>query len=107
MKFGIILKELRVKNRLTQDYIAKYLGVTRPNITQYEMGLYEPSIETLNKLAKLFRVDVSYLMGQKSVMKVPIVGISSCGRPTSNDSQENDRFANYNGEYWNKDLYCV
>jgi hypothetical protein len=42
-----------------------------------------------------------------NIKKVPIIGTSSCGKPTSDGNQETNRYVNYNGEYWNKNLYCV
>lgn len=58
------LKEERKKAKLTQEEVAKYLGVTRPAYTQYETDKTTPSLETVGKLADLYKISVDYLMGR-------------------------------------------
>ena len=58
------LKEERKKAGLTQEEIAKYLGITRPAYTQYETDKTVPSLETVGKLADLYKISVDYLMGR-------------------------------------------
>jgi transcriptional regulator with XRE-family HTH domain len=53
------LKILRERNKLTQDNIAKYLGVKREQISYYENGERRIPVEYLNKLANLFEVKLT------------------------------------------------
>ena len=57
------LKELRKLNKLTQDEVAKTLNVSRATYNGYELGKYEPNIESLCILAKLYNVSVDELIG--------------------------------------------
>ena len=56
------IKELREQNDLSQTDLAKYLGVVRSTICQYEKGNRQPDIEQLIKLADYFNVTVDYLL---------------------------------------------
>jgi transcriptional regulator with XRE-family HTH domain len=58
------LRELRKSNNLTQAQVAEILHISRPAYTQYETGNKQPSIETLVKLADLFKTSVDYLIGR-------------------------------------------
>lgn len=51
---GPDLKAWRTAAGLTQDAVAKQLGVSRPTITQWERGTYRPSREHLAKLDQLY-----------------------------------------------------
>ena len=109
MRFGERLKELRKAKNLTQDDVAKYLGVSRPNITQYEKNLYDPSMDTLQQLSKLLGCSISDLVDTtiiKPVRKVRIIGTTSCGGIDVNHYQGSGT-ANYNGEFYTDKLYCV
>lgn len=53
---GIRLKVLRKSHNYTQEYVASYLNVIRQSYSHYETGRTFPSIETLQKLAELYRV---------------------------------------------------
>lgn len=62
MKIGDRLKELRIKHNLTQDQLAEKLFVARQTVSKWELGVNEPDIETLQKLAQLFDVSVAELI---------------------------------------------
>lgn len=64
------LKSLRKKHKLTQKQIAKLLDMTESGYGYYEQGRNQPSLETLDKLAKIYNVSVSYLTGEKSESKL-------------------------------------
>lgn len=59
---GERIKELRKSNNLTQDDVAKYLGLQRSNISLYESGDAIPPTLTIIKLAKLFNVTTDYIL---------------------------------------------
>ncbi len=64
-KFSKIIKELRLQNEWSQDYVAKQLGITYQSYQAYEKGIGIPSLENFIKLADLFDVSLDYLVGRK------------------------------------------
>lgn len=69
------LRIMRERRKLTQEYVAKYLEITRPAYTQYESGRRVPSPVMLAKLAKLYGVTTDYLItGKESVMEKDMPG---------------------------------
>ena len=63
MKFGDKVKELRRKSGLSQRDVAKGIGITKRTLANYEGGIYYPKNRSVYfKLAKLFDVDVNYLL---------------------------------------------
>lgn len=67
MSFGTILKKLRQDNNLTQDELAKKIETSRSNIANYENDKNMPSVDILEKLAKLFNVTIDYLLGKSDI----------------------------------------
>ena len=59
---GTKLKQLRIKNELTQDGLAEMLSVTRQTISSWERDKSVPDIEMLQFLAKFFKVSSEYLI---------------------------------------------
>lgn len=59
------LKELREEKNLSQKEVAKYLNIAQNTYSRYETGEREPSISTLMKLAKFYRVSLDYLVEMK------------------------------------------
>lgn len=60
------LKEFRKINKLTQEDVAKTLNVSRATYNGYELGKYEPNIESLCILAKLYNTSIDELVGFNS-----------------------------------------
>ena len=56
------LKSYRIEKRMTQEYVAEQLGVSRQAVSKWENGTSEPSTSNLVALAKLFEVEVSVLL---------------------------------------------
>lgn len=56
MKINEKMKELRTQLHLSQDYVAKYLGVNRSTVTQMENGNRKILAEEVSKLCTLFGV---------------------------------------------------
>ena len=55
------LKVQRAIHDLTQDDLAKKVGVTRQTINAIELQKYDPSLSLAFKLAKLFNVRIEEL----------------------------------------------
>ncbi len=63
--FALRLKELRTQKKISQEQLARYLGMKRENISNYERGIVtNVNSETLDKLANYFTVSVDYLLGR-------------------------------------------
>jgi putative transcriptional regulator len=52
------LKVFRAMHDLTQEELAKKLGVTRQTIVSIEIGKYDPSIGLGFKMARLFNIHI-------------------------------------------------
>lgn len=63
MKFNVRLKQLRLKNKLTQGELADILGLKPTAISNYESERNEPSFDKLIALSKYFDVSCDYLLG--------------------------------------------
>lgn len=65
--FSERLKELRKKNNLTQQELADKVGTNRVNVTKWETGRTEPTLESIIKLAHIFEISVDYLLGNTDI----------------------------------------
>lgn len=61
MKFNQVFSELRKSRGMTQEELAKALGVSRSTIGMYEQGKREPDFETEEKIADYFNVTLDFL----------------------------------------------
>ena len=59
---GEILKEHRVRCKMTQEFVAESLGVSRQAVSKWENGTSDPSTSNLFALAKLFGISVEELL---------------------------------------------
>lgn len=86
------LKFLRLKNGFSQDYIADKLGYkSYTTIQKWEMGTSEPSISTLQKLSKIYNVDMDTIYtidledkeknSEEESKKIPLLGEIAAGLP--------------------------
>lgn len=60
------LRELRTSMHLTQSYVGHYLNMTRQGYAHYEAGLRTPDYQTLLKISKLYKVDISELINNQT-----------------------------------------
>lgn len=61
--FSSKLKKARLKCGFTQMEVCKETNISQSNLTKYENGKLEPSIETLGILADFYNVSVDWLLG--------------------------------------------
>ena len=59
---GEVLKEHRVRCKMTQEFVAESLGVSRQAVSKWETGTADPSTSNLLALAKLFSVSAEELL---------------------------------------------
>lgn len=62
-KFNEILRELREDNNMKQKELANEIQVDQRSLSFYEIGKYEPSLETLKRIAIYFNTSTDYLLG--------------------------------------------
>lgn len=62
MKINEVIKTCRRRQKLTQEQIADYLGVTPPAVNKWENGISYPDITLLAPLARLLKTDVNNLL---------------------------------------------
>jgi transcriptional regulator with XRE-family HTH domain len=58
------LAKLRKGKKLTQEQLAKNVGITRSALSQYETGARTPDYEIVQRLAEYFDVSIDYLVGR-------------------------------------------
>lgn len=64
---GKNIKELRIKNNMTQQDLAKIVGLTATGISYWESGKANPDVQSINKLADFFNVSIDYIYGKKDL----------------------------------------
>lgn len=71
--FGLRIKDLRIKKRLTQDEVAGKLGIVKATVSAWENGISSPSIDKLIKLSDILGVTVNDLTGNMEIIDLPEV----------------------------------
>lgn len=94
-KLSDMLVYFRKRKDLSQEALAKELGLTRSSISMYELGKREPPLEVLELIADYYNVDMNTLLGKDSSSSafpsnvlplpnsysVPLLGTIACGDP--------------------------
>ena len=73
MKLYEKIKQYRLKMHLSQEYVAKYLGVNRASFTQIELGKRKITADELASLATLFGVSADSMLYDNSVQKPSVI----------------------------------
>ena len=60
------LKDLRIEHKYTQSIVEELTGLDRTTISAYELGVREPSVDSLIKLADIYHVSLDYLCGREN-----------------------------------------
>lgn len=60
-EFSKKLKQARIAAKLSQEQVSLELDISQSNISKYENGDLEPSIETIKKFMKLYQINSAYL----------------------------------------------
>jgi transcriptional regulator with XRE-family HTH domain len=84
--FGMRLKALRIAREMSQEMLARKVGVSREYVARLEAGQHDPPLSTIEKLAKALKVNVAALLEK------PMKGLCS------NCEHSRDL---------NEDLYCT
>lgn len=57
------LKKCRDEAGLTQIKVAIYCDITEKAYQNYELGVHEPKVSILARIARLYKVSIDYLVG--------------------------------------------
>ncbi len=82
---GEKIKELRRKDKISQQNLADFLGVGQSAVAMWEKGKNNPEYNTLVKIAEFFNVGIDYLSGGKGLKNayhIPVLGYVRAGIPT-------------------------
>jgi len=63
------LHVLRAERRITQEQLAKEIGVTRATIVAIERGGYNPSLELAFRFARYFQKDINTIFSAEEENK--------------------------------------
>lgn len=66
MDFSQRLKQLRKEKKVTQEQLAKIIGVERSSVGKYESSSVTPSPDVLARMSDYFGVSIDYLLGKVS-----------------------------------------
>ncbi len=96
-----ILKQLRETNRYSQSAIAAYLGVSRQMYAKYENGEYEPSVNSIRLLSKLYKVSYEVIIenkiiNQEAKYKIPDEAVMVVAEPEYVTSAANNSSVQFN-----------
>lgn len=59
---GELLKEHRLRCKMTQEFVAESLGVSRQAVSKWENGTSDPSTSNLLALSKLYGISAEDLL---------------------------------------------
>ena len=62
--YGRLLKNERLARKLSQEQLAKAIGITQAQISYYESNKNEPSIGICEKIADFYEISLDELIGR-------------------------------------------
>ena len=107
--FAKRLKDLRKQKGLTQEELAKAIGIPRSTLANYESGAAKPKFEVAEAFADFFNVSLDSLITQKQIddyfnelrktqLKKAIFGTSNISDDKLNEVLEYAKFVKQRGE---------
>lgn len=76
LKISERIRDIRDKNGLTQEELARKMSITRSSVNAWEMGISMPSPENLVRLSDIFNVSTDYILGVDNRETVSIDNLS-------------------------------
>lgn len=74
--FGERLKTLRQAKGLTQEELAKRIGVTKQTISNWENGNITPALDVLITLVEFFHTTPNGMLGYQDPFTIDVSGLS-------------------------------
>jgi transcriptional regulator with XRE-family HTH domain len=69
------IRELRLARNMTQESLARRLGITRNTVNSWEQGYSAPSVMGLVEIAKYFNVSADYILGIANSSSISVNGL--------------------------------
>ena len=63
-QLGEVLKEYRTQSKMTQEFVAESLGVSRQAVSKWESGKSDPSTSNLIALSNLYKISMEEILKQ-------------------------------------------
>jgi len=82
------IKELRTQLHLSQDYVARYLGINRATYTQMENGKRKVLADEVAKLSRLFGVTTDSMLNNTEMSQPAALFARSFEKLDERDQQE-------------------
>lgn len=82
------IKEARTELHLSQDYVAKFLGVNRTAIVEIESGKRKVSADELGKFSELFQIPADELLNGRNTEMPVLMFARRFGALDEADQQE-------------------
>lgn len=83
------LRELRIANNLSEDQVAKFLGITSTEYANYELGTCNMPLSQMEEVAYLLGCSLSVLLSDNpDVNKSSLPLVFSAGNLTTSDLKE-------------------
>ena len=86
------ITKLRKRMNITQDELAKAVGVTNQSVSKWESGICCPDIQLLPILAKFFGVTIDELMGVRTTQEVAMQSICNEIKTLFDNTPEEEHF---------------
>ena len=77
MKIGEKIKEIRLKNNITQKELGDAIGIDGATIRKYENGKLKPKAETIDKIARALGVDAGFLSSAELTSSKAMISLFS------------------------------
>ena len=77
MQIGDRIRQLREREGISQSALAEALGATRAAVNAWEMGISNPSMQSLVELSLFFRVSVDHLLGLDDADTISLAGLTA------------------------------
>lgn len=70
MTIGEQIQTLRIRKRMTQEYLAERLSVSRQSVSKWELGQSIPDVENIIRMSELFQVSTDTLLLKNEADKI-------------------------------------
>lgn len=63
-KFGLVIRELRLEQQISQEALADICGLHRTYVSDIELGKRNISLENIEKIANALGVSIEFIFGK-------------------------------------------